>query len=183
MSFPQSIDEPKIVLLGHSSLAFGIDSERIEEAFGMPVVNMGLHGGNGNAFHEEMAKYNVEQGDIYIICHSDYDDDNVIQDAMTAWSSIENHLNLWKILRVNDIGTMAKVCPRGFPPFYIRNQLPCPQSHPFCIQMQIRIVEIPIVKHVIRIVADHRAIGGESVYIRGRSRTSRHRGCRCGQDK
>lgn len=107
----ESIDEPKIVLLGHSSLAFGIDSERIEEAFGMPVVNMGLHGGNGNAFHEEMAKYNVEQGDIYIICHSDYDDDNVIQDAMTAWSSIENHLNLWKILRVNDIGTMAKAFP------------------------------------------------------------------------
>ena len=107
----ESIDEPKIVLLGHSSLAFGIDSERIEEAFGMPVVNMGLHGGNGNAFHEEMAKYNVAQGDIYIICHSDYDDDNVIQDAMTAWSSIENHLNLWKILRVNDIGTMAKAFP------------------------------------------------------------------------
>ena len=107
----ESIDGPKIVLLGHSSLAFGIDSERIEEAFGMPVVNMGLHGGNGNAFHEEMAKYNVEQGDIYIICHSDYDDDNVIQDAMTAWSSIENHLNLWKILRVNDIGTMAKAFP------------------------------------------------------------------------
>ena len=107
----ESIDGPKIVLLGHSSLTFGIDSERIEEAFGMPVVNMGLHGGNGNAFHEEMAKYNVEQGDIYIICHSDYDDDNVIQDAMTAWSSIENHLNLWKILRVNDIGTMAKAFP------------------------------------------------------------------------
>ena len=107
----ESIDGPKIVLLGHSSLTFGIDSERIEEAFGMPVVNMGLHGGNGNAFHEEMAKYNVAQGDIYIICHSDYDDDNVIQDAMTAWSSIENHLNLWKILRVNDIGTMAKSFP------------------------------------------------------------------------
>ncbi len=107
----ESIDGPKIVLLGHSSLTFGIDSERIEEAFGMPVVNMGLHGGNGNAFHEEMAKYNVAQGDIYIICHSDYDDDNVIQDAMTAWSSIENHLNLWKILRVNDIGTMAKAFP------------------------------------------------------------------------
>ena len=51
-----------------------------------------------------------------------------------------------------------RVCPRGFPPFYIRNQLPCPQSHPFCIQMQICIVEIPIVKHIIRIVADYRAI-------------------------
>lgn len=41
----ESIQEPKIVLIGDSNLAFGIDSERIEEAFGMPVVNMGLHGG------------------------------------------------------------------------------------------------------------------------------------------
>ena len=44
----ESIHEPKIVLIGDSNLAFGIDSEKIEEAFDMPVVNMGLHGGLGN---------------------------------------------------------------------------------------------------------------------------------------
>lgn len=107
----ESIDEPKIVLLGHSNLTFGIDSHLIEEAMDMPVVNMGLHGGNGNAFHEEMAKYNVVPGDIYVLCHSSYNDNNMIPETMNAWSSIEDHMNLWKILRTDDIGTMARAFP------------------------------------------------------------------------
>lgn len=114
----ESIKEPKIVLLGHSNLTFGINSKMIEDAFGMPVVNMGLHGGNGNAFHEEMAKYNVIPGDIYILCHHYFNDDNMIFDTMTAWSSLENHINLWKILRVNDIEPMI----RSFP-IYLKKSL------------------------------------------------------------
>lgn len=107
----KSINEPKIVLLGNSNLAFGIDSKMLEESMNMPVVNMGLHGGDGNAFHEEMAKINVVSGDIYVLCHSEYADDNIIPEPMTAWSSIENHLSLWKILRVDDITTMGKAFP------------------------------------------------------------------------
>lgn len=107
----ESIDEPKIVLLGHSNLTFGMNSELIEEAMGMPVVNMGLHGGNGNAFHEEMAKYNITPGDIYVLCHSDYNDDNLILEPMNAWTSIETHFHLWKILRTDDIAIMVKSFP------------------------------------------------------------------------
>lgn len=107
----ESIDEPKIVLLGHSNLTFGINSELIEEAMGMPVVNMGLHGGNGNAFHEEMAKYNVSPGDIYVLCHSVYNDENLIVEPLTAWTTIENHLHLWKILRTDDVTTMVNSFP------------------------------------------------------------------------
>ena len=113
-----SIDEPKIVLLGHSNLTFGIDSKMIEDELGIPVVNMGLHGGNGNAFHEEMAKYNVVPGDIYVLCHSAFNDDNLIHETMTAWSSIENHFNLWKILRLSDTETMV----RSFP-IYLKKSL------------------------------------------------------------
>ena len=36
---------PKVVLVGGSNLAFGIDSELISKSLGMPVVNMGLHAG------------------------------------------------------------------------------------------------------------------------------------------
>lgn len=104
----ESINQPKIVLIGHSNLTFGINSELIEKAMEMPVVNMGLHGGNGNAFHEEMAKYNVVPGDIYVLCHSDFNDDNLIPEPMTAWSSIENHPKLWKLLRINDVKTMVR---------------------------------------------------------------------------
>lgn len=107
----ESIQEPKIVLIGDSNLAFGIDSERIEEAFGMPVVNMGLHGGQGSAFHEEMAKINVNEGDLYIVCHCKYSDDDRIQNEDLAWITIENHPSLWKILRAEDYLPMIKAYP------------------------------------------------------------------------
>lgn len=107
----ESIHEPKIVLLGNSNLAFGIESEEIQEAFHMPVVNMGLHGGLGNAFHERMALLNVNEGDIYIICHSSYDDNGMIGDFELAWVTIENHWNLWKILRSDDIKPLWKKYP------------------------------------------------------------------------
>ena len=55
------IEEPKIILIGNSNLAFGIDSEKIENSVGMPVVNLGLHGSLGNEFHESMAKKYIEK--------------------------------------------------------------------------------------------------------------------------
>ena len=34
----RSVEGPKIVLIGNSNLAFGMDSQMLEEAFSMPVV-------------------------------------------------------------------------------------------------------------------------------------------------
>ena len=107
----QSIEGPKIVLLGNSNLAFGIDSKMIEDAFGMPVVNMGLHGGLGNRFHENMAKYNVCEGDIYIVCHTVYSDDDTVGDATLAWTAIEDHWELWKLLDWKDVKPMMQAFP------------------------------------------------------------------------
>lgn len=103
----KAIEGPKIVLVGNSNLAFGIDSQRIEEAMGMPVVNMGLHGGIGNAFHEQMALMNVTPGDIYILCPTDYDDDDTVGDPSLVWITLEDHFSLWGLLRLKDIPTMV----------------------------------------------------------------------------
>lgn len=100
-----SIAEPKIVLIGNSNLPFGINSAQIEEAFQMPVVNMGVHGGLGNAFHEQLGKIHVQPGDIYIICHTEYDDDSL--DPSLAWITLENHISLWRLIRWEDISLMA----------------------------------------------------------------------------
>lgn len=107
----ENIEGPKIVLIGNSNVSFGIDSKKIEETFNMPVINMGLHGGLGNAFHEEMARINVCKGDIYIICHSEFADDGTIYDKVLAWNTIENHVKLWKLLRAQDIYPMLKEYP------------------------------------------------------------------------
>ena len=107
----ESISGPKIVLIGNSNLAYGIDSELIEKEIGLPVVNMGLHGALGNAFHEEMAKLNVCEGDIYVICHTDYCDMNIIENNTLAWLTIENHPRLWRILRAEDIPPLVNDFP------------------------------------------------------------------------
>lgn len=102
---------PKIVLIGNSNLAFGIDSSLIEEAFGMPVINMGVHGGVGNAFNEQAALLNVDEGDLYIICHTNYDDADVIKNQKLAWITIENHPELYSFIRPKDWPEMIKAYP------------------------------------------------------------------------
>ena len=106
-----SINGPKIVLIGDSNVSFGFQSDLIEQAYGIPVVNMGLHGGLGNAFHEEMAKMNVQEGDIYVICHHTFADNGKIDDTELAWITLENHFDLWSLPSVQDIPGMAKAFP------------------------------------------------------------------------
>ena len=57
---------PRIIVIGGSNVAFGIDSELMELAFGVPVINDGLHGGLGVAPLRELREY-VKEGDIIII--------------------------------------------------------------------------------------------------------------------
>ncbi len=107
----ESINEPKIILVGHSNLSFGIDSKMLEEATGMPVVNLGLHGGLGNAFHEEIAKLNINEGDIVIVCHSSFSDTDTISDTALAWITVDKNKELWKIIRNKDYPSMLKAYP------------------------------------------------------------------------
>lgn len=106
-----SIEGPKIVLVGNSNLAFGIDSKAIEDAFGMPVVNMGMHGGVGNPFNEQAASQNVCPGDIVILSYSNFNDGDVIKNQELAWITIENHPALWKYIRPKDWADMIKAYP------------------------------------------------------------------------
>ena len=107
----RSIDEPKLILIGNSNLAFGVDSEKIQEALGMPVVNMGLHGGLGNAFLENMVKLDISEGDIVVVCHSNYDDDGTIPDPALAWITVEMHPEFWKLIPAKAIPQMLKAYP------------------------------------------------------------------------
>lgn len=68
----RSIEEPKLILVGNSNLPFGIRSDYLEEEIGMPVINLGIHGGLGDPFHENMIKGAINEGDIVVVCHTDY---------------------------------------------------------------------------------------------------------------
>lgn len=108
----ESIQEPKIVLVSNSNLAFGIQSDLLEKELNMPVVNLGLHGGLGNAFHERMPLFNLTEGDIIVISHLDYSDDDSISDPVLALITVENYFHYWKIFRLKDIPRIVLNIPQ-----------------------------------------------------------------------
>lgn len=107
----ESVSEPKIILVGDSNLAFGIRSEIIEREVGMPVVNLGLHGGLGNEFNESIAKFGISEGDIVVLCNTSYSDEGVILDYENAWTTVEWDKELWKLIPKDEHWNMIKIFP------------------------------------------------------------------------
>lgn len=113
MNRAQQIENPKIILAGHSALSFGICSDMIEEEMGMPVVNLGLHGGLRNPFHERMAKACVRPGDIVVLSHSEFSSDSK-PDYSLMWTTIDCHYELLRFCGIEDIGGLLAAYPTYF---------------------------------------------------------------------
>lgn len=107
----EALESPKLILVGNSNVAFGFRSEVLERETGMPVVNLGLHAGLGNAFHENIARRNIGPGDIVVLCPTSFADDGAIEDPSLAWITLEKHLDLWPILRAEDVPGMLAAYP------------------------------------------------------------------------
>ncbi len=62
-----SIEGEKIVVVGGSSVAFGLDSERLSEYTGMPVVNFGLYAALGTKLMLDLSDSAIDEGDIVVL--------------------------------------------------------------------------------------------------------------------
>lgn len=62
-----SITEPKIIIVGGSSTAFGVDSEMLEKYTGMPVVNFGLYAALGTKVMMDLSRANIREGDVIVL--------------------------------------------------------------------------------------------------------------------
>lgn len=62
-----SIDEPKIIVVGGSSTAFGLDSALLEETVGMPVVDFGLYASLGTKLMLDLSRAGINDGDIIVL--------------------------------------------------------------------------------------------------------------------
>lgn len=58
---------PRIIFMGGSNSAFGIDSRMVEDSLGLHVVNYGLHGGIGLRFPMTEALPYLRAGDIVVL--------------------------------------------------------------------------------------------------------------------
>lgn len=58
---------PRVVLVGGSNLAFGVDSERLGKGVGRHAVNLGLHAGLGEEYLLRWAEAGLQPGDIVLV--------------------------------------------------------------------------------------------------------------------
>ena len=63
----RSIEEDKIIVVGGSSVAFGLDSELLCEYTGMPVVNFGLYAALGTRLMLDLSRPSIKEGDVVVI--------------------------------------------------------------------------------------------------------------------
>ncbi len=105
---------PKIILVGNSNLAFGINSPMMERELGMPIVNLGFHGGLGNAFHEEMVlqSKNITPGDYVIVAHSSYSHESDFKEMDLAWITLEHHVEYYRVIPKKDLYRFAIAFPQ-----------------------------------------------------------------------
>jgi hypothetical protein len=63
----EQLNCPKIIFAGGSNLAFGLNSEEVENEFSIPVVNLGLHAGLGLNFILNELKNTIKNGDVVFL--------------------------------------------------------------------------------------------------------------------
>lgn len=104
------IKTPKILFIGGSNLPFGLDSEKIQNDLGMPVVNFGLHAGLGLKFMFEEAKPFIHKDDIIVVvpeyhqffgdaCYGEETLVNVLVNIYPEGESLINITHRFKLLK------------------------------------------------------------------------------------
>lgn len=99
---------PRLIVIGGSNVAFGVDSEALETAFGMPVINVGLHGGLGEISYREVSEY-IRPGDIVVLMpeYHMFGEEQVLEgndSVLAQWA--EYDLNKLRFIRPGHVPTI-----------------------------------------------------------------------------
>lgn len=63
----QANGQPKMVLIGGSNVAFGLNTRRLQDTFQLPAVNMALHAGLRYEYMIKQVMDYPQRGDVYLI--------------------------------------------------------------------------------------------------------------------
>ena len=103
-----STDEPKIVFVGGSSLAFGLDSEMVKEELDLEPVNMGLYANLGTKIMLDLSSVNINQGDIIVIApEMNSQTLSLYFNAETAMQAIDGKAEMLKSIGSDDYTSMV----------------------------------------------------------------------------
>ena len=102
------IEEPKIVIIGGSSTAFGLDSAMIEEHTGMPVVNFGLYASLGTKAMIDLARGQIGEGDIVVLApEMDPQTLSLYFNEESMWQAMDGAAGMLPALDFDDMGAMV----------------------------------------------------------------------------
>lgn len=102
-----SINEPKIVVIGGSSVPFGISSSLMEEALGMPVVNFGLYATLGTKMMLDLSRGAIKKGDVIIIApETDPQTYSLFFSAESAWQACDSDFSMLTKMSGKDFSSM-----------------------------------------------------------------------------
>lgn len=98
-----SINEPKIAVIGGSSVAFGLDSELMSKYTGMEVVNFGLYATLGSKVMLDLSEGAMNEGDIVIFAPElDNQTLSMYFGAKSMWQVVDVYPDLWNEIRPAD---------------------------------------------------------------------------------
>ncbi len=85
----------KIIIIGGSSVPFGVDSKLLEEMVGRPIINFGLYGSIGTKAMLDISKGAINKGDVIIIApETDAQTYSLYYGADSVWQSCDGNISL-----------------------------------------------------------------------------------------
>lgn len=108
-----SIDGEKIILVGGSSMAFGVDSRAIERETGMSVVNMGLYAALGSKTTLDLTESGIKKGDIVIFApEMDRQAYSLYTDAQITLQTLEAKKSMIRDIPVKEWAGLFNALPQ-----------------------------------------------------------------------
>lgn len=102
-----TLDEPKIVVVGGSSAAFGLDSALLAETVGMPVVNFGLYATLGTKLMLDLSLAGIGEGDIVVLApETDEQTLSLYFNAESTWQAVEADPSMLRYVGTDNWGAM-----------------------------------------------------------------------------
>ena len=99
-----TVEGEKIVVVGGSSVAFGLDSEALERYTGMPVVNFGLYADLGTKMMLDLSLAGISEGDVVILAPElDRQTLSLYFNNDSALMALDDDLSMARHLSVDDM--------------------------------------------------------------------------------
>lgn len=125
-----TVSSPRIILIGGSNLAFGIESKTIQDSLGINIINMGLHGGYGTEYICNEIIYRLRKNDIVVfnfeyLLHDGNTEIKHETQQLYPESRFFEEINLWRKVK-NEYDYIISICTKNLIKIQqvIRKQIP-----------------------------------------------------------